>query len=460
MSVHEHKSASMVQNLKQLILYHGDEFLVTDRVSGLVDTLLDPAGKATNLKIFDGSSLDVGDLITHILNRPLFGGIRIAVVEQSILFMSQTNLSKIIDRVVDAWKAGDSKVAYRYLKQLAGSVGAMTDAGVFASDWLNEIDEVSRLDVLDRETLLQAGAAFSSDFSGSISSGDENIIFELVQKGLPEDAYLIVTAASVDKRNRLYKAFEEQGQVEELKPRFDKSSVRLDKAYFQRAVKELLKVQGKTISSEALDLAFMKSGKDLRRIRSEFQKLVSYLGERSEITARDIQDLFSDFHEAAFFDLARALRESNPKKLLLALHENLQVVDHPLQSLAAMASEFRKIIAARELLFTSFRSNWKPDMTFDQFVSFAAKVRSEKPPEKSIKGKLNLLNQKDFPLFQLLKTAQSFPLERLIKIMEAILAADIQIKSSKLGSAAPEIILENLVFAICDSNIKNQKIPV
>jgi DNA polymerase-3 subunit delta len=450
----------MGHNTKELILFHGDEFLITDRVSGLVDTLLDPTSKATNFKIFDGSSLDVGDLVTHLLNRPLFGGIRVALVERTTLFMSQANLSKIIERIVDAWKVGDFKIAYRYLKQLAGSVGAMTDPGVFTSDWLNEIDEVSRLDALDRETLLQAGAAFSSDFSGLISSGDENVIFELVQKGLPEDAYLIVTAASVDKKNRLYKAFQERGQVEELKPRFDKSAVKLDKAYFQRAVKEFLMVQEKTISSEALDLAFMRSGKDLRRIRSEFQKLVSYLGERSEISARDVQDLFSDFHEAAFFDLARAIRESNPKKLLIALHENLQVVDHPLQSLAAMASEFRKLIAARELLFTVFRSNWKPDITFDQFVSLAAKVRSEKPPEKSIKSKLNLLNQKDFPLFQLLKTAQAFPLERLIKIMEAILAADIQIKSSKLGSFAPEIILENLVLAICDSNSKNQKILV
>jgi len=67
------------------------------------------------------------------------------------------------------------------------------------------------------------------------------------------------------------------------------------------------------------------------------------------------------------------------------------------------------------------------------------------------------MGQKDFSLFQLLKTAQFFTLERLTKIMEAILQADIQIKSSKLGSYSPEIILENLVLIISDSKNKDTK---
>jgi hypothetical protein len=41
--------------------------------------------------------------------------------------------------------------------------------------------------------------------------------------------------------------------------------------------------------------------------------------------------------------------------------------------------------------------------------------------------------------------------------MEAILQADIQIKSSKLGSYSPEIILENLVLIISGSKNKETK---
>ncbi len=432
-------------------MFYGDEFLIKERVSTFIDSLLDPASKTTNLQSFDGSSLNVGNLISHLLNKSLFGGIRVALVEHTTLFVSQSSVSKIVEKVVEAWKRGDSKTAYRNLKQLAGLSGVTLEAGVSSDGWLKEVDAISSLDSQDQEVLQQAATSFAQEFSGIISSGDENVILEFVQEGTPEDTYLIMTALSVDKRNRLFKAFDKNGHVEELKPRFDKSSVRLDKSYFQRSIRDFLNSRGKTITSDAIDLAFIKSGKDIRRIRSEFEKIVSYLGNRSEINTTDIKDLFLDFHEAAFFDLSRAVRESDSRKLLIALHENLKIVDHPLQTLAALASEFRKIIAARELLFTDFRSLWKPEINFDQFVSMVARFRSESPPKKIQKGKFNLLTQKDFPLFQLLKTAQNFSLQRLIHIMEAILDADIKIKSTKLGSASPNIILENLVLEICDS---------
>ncbi|MGC8603408.1 MAG: DNA polymerase III subunit delta [Desulfomonilaceae bacterium] len=424
--------------------------MIKIRVSNLVNSLLDPLSKATNLKIFDGTSLDIGDLISFLMNRPLFGGMRVALLENTSLFMSQVNIRKIIDRILDAYKVGDTKTGFRYLKQLAGSLNVSSETGDLPNDWLKEVDEISRLNISDRELLIQAATNFANEFSGVLSSGNENALFDFLQNGLPQDCCLILTSISVDKKNRFLKLVQEKGQIEEFKPRLDKAAVGLDKSYFQSSVKQFLRDQEKTITPEALELAFAKSGKDLRRIRSEFQKIVSYLGNRSEITLHDVQDLFLDFHEAAFFDLSKAIRELNSQKLLVALHENLKIVDHPLQTLAVMASEFRKIIAARELLFTAFRSTWRPNITFDRFVPIVSKVRLENPSQKSSKAKFNLLAQKDFPLFQLLKTAQAFPLEKLTRIMEIILVADMRLKSSKLGSLAPQIILENLVFAICD----------
>ena len=439
-------------------LFYGDDFLIRESISNLIDSILDPTSKTTNFRTFDGSSLDMGDLISYLMNTPLFGGVRVALVEQTPLFMSRVNTSKTIDRILDLWKAGATKIAFRFMKQLVVSLDLVPITGGLPNDWLKEVDEISRLDPSDRELLLQAAATFANDFSGLVSSGDETVLADLLHNGLPQEANLIMTASSVDKRNNLLKAFQEKGQVEELRPRFDKSYVKLDRTYFQSLVKDFLRTHGKTITSEAMELAFSKSGKDLRRIRSELQKIVSYLGQRSEITVHDVEDLFLDFHEAAFFDLSRAIRESDPDKLLKALHENLKAVDHPLQTLAAIASEFRKLIAARELLFKSFKSTWKSNLTYNGFVSIVAAVREKNSSEKSNKSKFNLLNQKDFPLFQLLKTAQAFSLKELTRVMEMILAADMQIKSSKLGSFAPEIILENLVIEICDPDNHTRKI--
>jgi hypothetical protein len=40
-------------------------------------------------------------------------------------------------------------------------------------------------------------------------------------------------------------------------------------------------------------------------------------------------------------------------------------------------------------------------------------------------------------------------MERLIKIMEAILEADVMMKSTRVGNRSPEAIMENLVLTIC-----------
>jgi hypothetical protein len=103
---------------------------------------------------------------------------------------------------------------------------------------------------------------------------------------------------------------------------------------------------------------------------------------------------------------------------------------------------------AREMLFTIFRSSWKPGIGYKEFVPLAAKARAENP-ELAAKGKLKLLSMKDYPLYLYLRDAQKFPMERLIRIMEAILEADVMMKSTRVGSRSPESIMENLVLVIC-----------
>jgi DNA polymerase III delta subunit len=173
------------------------------------------------------------------------------------------------------------------------------------------------------------------------------------------------------------------------------------------------------------------------------------MGDRTEITDADVQAVFTDFHETAFYEINRAVRSADIKKCLPALHENLKIVDHPLQTLGMIANEFRRLMAARELLFTVFRKRWKSTMTYQQFVPVANQVRDEHP-ELISKGKFSLLAMKDYPLYLFLKDAQKFDMERLTAIMEALLDADILLKSTRVGGAAPEIVMEQLLLKICD----------
>jgi DNA polymerase III delta subunit len=180
-------------------------------------------------------------------------------------------------------------------------------------------------------------------------------------------------------------------------------------------------------------------------------KLISYVGERKQVTVADVEALFSDSHEAAFFDMTNALRTADLGTCLKALDENLKIVEHPLQTLGAIAADFRKLIAARELLFTAFRSRWRPGIGWRQFQDMVKEVRAQNP-DLLVKGKFQILSMKDYPLYLLLKDVQKFPLDKLLRIMESILEADIMFKSSRLGHLAPRAIMENLVMTICSTD--------
>jgi hypothetical protein len=106
-------------------------------------------------------------------------------------------------------------------------------------------------------------------------------------------------------------------------------------------------------------------------------------------------------------------------------------------------------MVARELLFTVFKSTWKPRMQYNGFVSVAKQVRDENP-ELMGKGKFKLLSMKDYPLFLYLRDAQKFPMNKLMTIMEKVLEVDVKLKSTRLGSRSPQTLLEDLVFTICE----------
>jgi DNA polymerase-3 subunit delta len=193
---------------------------------------------------------------------------------------------------------------------------------------------------------------------------------------------------------------------------------------------------------------YARSGKELRRLHSELDKLIGYMGARSEVSVEDVDAVFSDFHEVSPFDLNNAIRTGDIAKCLPALHENLSMVGQPLQTLGIVAAEIRRLMMARELLFTVFRGSWKPGMSPAAFMPALRKARDQHP-ELVKKDKFHLLSMNDYALYYALRDAQKFTLDKLVRVMEKILEADIMMKSTRLASHAAEEILEDVIFAIC-----------
>jgi DNA polymerase-3 subunit delta len=434
-------------DVSTLYLLYGDEFLVKEQVRQLVDQVLPKDLQKTNLVVVDGHNLDAGYLVSLVATPSLFGEERVILVDQTTLFMGRSDQGRLAAKVIQSWKTGERRAAMRSLSQLLSLAGLGSDDIRSGAQWAEEVLGASSTGG-DKEALAAAGQSFLEE-GGAIRSGDgEDLIEELVLSEPPIGTVLIFTAAAVDKRKKLFKAVSQRGRVVECAAHEQKYGGGLDRSFFDNRVKDALKQAGKRITPKVLERMYSRSGRELRRLHGELDKLVAFLGDRVEVTGEDVDNVFTDFHEASFFDLTNALRSADISKCLPALHEHLKIAAHPLQTLAVIAADFRKLMVARELLFTVFRSHWKPGMSYDQFKRIAELVRKE-CPEAARKSKLNLLSMPDYPLFLLLRDVQKFPMEKLIRIMEACLEADIRLKSSRLGHRAPATILEGLVMTVC-----------
>lgn len=439
--------SSSEESFSDLYLFFGDEFLVKEQVRQLVNGLLEADLRETNLVVIDGNNLDIGVLSNHLFTPSLFGGPRVILVDQTSIFMGRSDQKKLATKTLESWRSGDRKAAFRNLSQLLSVAGLEASQAAEDPDWTKEVlGESASAD--EREAIQAVLGSFLDEGRSVRTAGDEEAVAEIVSSRFPEGTVLIFTSPAVDKRKKVFKAVEKRGKVVEFAAREEKYGPGLDKDFFEGRVRDALAKSGKKISGDALHKMHSRSGKELRRLHGELEKLVAYVGDREQITVRDVEEVFSDFHEAAFYDLTNAIRTADLKKCMPALHDNLKMVDHPLQTLGAIAGEIRRLMAARELLFTKLRASWKPGMSYDRFRPVVQKVRQGEPAAAG-KSKFNLLTMKDYPLYLLLRDAQKFQLEKLARIMEAILEADIMMKSSRVGYYAPGAILENLILTIC-----------
>lgn len=430
-----------------LYLFFGDEFLVAERLRALEERILTPELATTNKIVFDGSRLDIDELSSYVFTPSLFGDARLIIVEECTAFMGRADQRTLVNKTLRAWKSGDRSGALKGFGQLLSLNGLDRSAVGSGSAWIAEILG-DRPDTDAAETLSELGAHFLEQDREVKGVADESEIEKLIESRFPTGTVLAFTASAVNKRKRLFKAVSEKGRVVECAVRQDRYGVGLDRDFFNQRVTDMAKSLGKTVTRDALDEMYARSGTEMRRLDSELQKAFAFVGDRKKVTREDIVAVVGDFHLAAFYELNNSLREGNSVAALRALHENLKIVDHPLQIVASTANEFRKLTVARELLVTLFRNHWKPGLRFDEFKRIARDVR-EASPEPRGKLQTNLLKMKDYPLYLLLKDAGRFPMQRLLSSLEAALEADILMKSTGSARRSPHIILENMVLKIC-----------
>ncbi|MBW2559565.1 MAG: DNA polymerase III subunit delta [Deltaproteobacteria bacterium] len=389
-----------------------EEYLVTDALERLIDALLPPDQRDLNLFHMEGEDEDIDALCDSLLTSPLIPGRKVVVVRNTRLFHSKASSSDVIGEITSHLEADPHRAARAFLSllEVAGwSVEDLKDGQwkkISNDDWRSATGSTPGA---DREKWLPKVLDLCDRLK--ITRGDnlkDTGRLEDVLKGdIPAGNCLVMTAAAVDRRKKLFKGITDAGAVlsfSKAKGESGRKSLLMDRAG------EALAKRGKTLAPDALLALGQKTGFNLRDSLQEIEKLVAYVGERETIDRSDIDAIVEKTAEDSVFDLTSAIVERDASAALQTLQHLLdQGVNHIL-ILTMIAREVRFLLQGH------------------------------------IKKGAWLANQHPYVIYNALRNAGRFSRDELIGYMNRLAELDRAMKSSGID---PELALRRLLIDMC-----------
>lgn len=242
--------------MKNVFLYHGeDDYLVTEAAKRLLAELLTPEEREYGLEVIDG---------------------RAAVIDEAV-----AAINACCETLQTAGLFGGKKVVW------------LRDATFVTGGAVARVAESERT-----KTRLQQLTALIKD------------------GGIPEEYTLVVTAPKVLKGSVFFKACAAAGETEDFS--LGQKPYEKERAVRER-LPEFLKGVGLKMTGSVQTAFLGKVGFDTRTIMSELEKLRSYCAPNDSVALKDVEAITSVAGESELWDVADAVAERAPQKLLQVL---------------------------------------------------------------------------------------------------------------------------------------------
>ena len=186
----------------------------------------------------------------------------------------------------------------RFMQKVAGGDGMNT--AYFEGKDINEDDVITAGDTMpffaEHRLVVVENSGW---FKGSVEK-----IADWIPE-MPDTTVLLFVEGSVDKRNRLYKAVQKKGYLCEMKH---------------------------------------------PELRNELEKLISYVGEREVVDARDVDTVTTVTVTNRIFDMVRAITSRRTGEALRLYQDLLQLREPPMRILFLIAKQYNQMLQIRELM--------------------------------------------------------------------------------------------------------------
>jgi DNA polymerase-3 subunit delta len=221
---------------------------------------------------------------------------------------------------------------------------------------------------------------------------------------------LVLEATALDQRMKLAKLLSEKTLVVDVGLGEDLEARQAAAVPLARAMAKEQSVEFEKGAAE--DLAEFVAA-DLMRLKTEIDKLATYVGSRKLISCQDVSALVISEKTTTVWELADLLASRQQKRALEFLNRLLRDGEEPLQMLGAITWMYRKLIEASELKGVS-----------NGFQ--AARALGMRPEQAEVA----------------LQSARKIPKARLLQGLQSLQAADSRLKG---GAEYPQTVMEFLI---------------
>jgi DNA polymerase-3 subunit delta len=457
-------------------LIFGEELMVKTAYDDLLEILLPAANRTANYDPVEGTVENIYDVIERVNTFSLLSGPKVVAMRESRIFYTKQDKSRLLENSKKAFDDDNIKKAAKYFLSLMGNLNLTFedveksnrdktlkfDAGLMEGDeWLDEIIGYCKQN--------QLAIPEPADESAALQKA--------IEKGFPKNNHLLITTDMVDKRRSLYKVIKSQGVVIDCAvPRGDRRADKMaQEDVLLEKMTEILKPSHKEMDKGTYAALVEMTGFDLRTFCGSLEKLINYVGKRNTITVADVESVLRRTKKDPIYELTNAIADRNTEKALFFLGSILASEFHPLQVLAAVVNQIRKLLLAKDFAQSPLAESWHAGVSYNLFQqsimpsivaydqSLLEILQNREDSMSSVadgdqgKGKKKRKIQTDlmlarnpknaYPVYQLMKKSERFSKPELVAAVGYLNETDAQLK---ISAQNPKLILERLIFKICN----------
>ncbi len=464
----QHLSGSAAAAVPCAFLIHGQEMLVERSAEQVVCHILGDADRDISVEAVEGLAENIPDAIEQLNTFSLLSGPKIILFKDAKLFDIAGGQKRLLDQIIADQEAGNLPKSAQRLLQLCGRLALDLDAARQGRAGFKALHDA----VGARAVTQIVDYCLSQQWQPASVQDSAEHLRHALERGFPPNHYLIVTVnAKVPKNQKLYKTMAKTGWV--IDCHVPTGERRADKmaqdTVLRQALTQQLARAGKKPAPGLFEKLYDLTGFDLRTFTHNVEKLIDYSGESAELSVDDIDHVLRRTKSDPVFQLTNAVADRNLSQALFYLHALLKTQWHPLQILAAIANQVRKLLLAKDFAVGRGQSCWSRGMSYAQFQQSVMPViqaydthtretldqwnsgnqeipKGKKGPLKNTEFALASNPNSAYPVYQTLLKSEKYTLHELVAALEILSQSDVRLKST---GQDPALVIKKTIADIC-----------